>query len=123
MLKWTTVSISLKEIFDSLINYFLTYLPEQSIEGLSPLKKQNKIKSKSKVRVEENIKNKSCSIRWVDPKTVCEPFPHFQKSSFGPQKGQNNPRDKSKTKVIIEGGTENKNISAFVDQKSELKET
>ena len=33
------------------------------------LKKDPKIKSKSKVRIEESLVNKSCSTAWVDPKS------------------------------------------------------
>ena len=32
-------------------------------------------KLESKVSIEENIEIQSCSTRWVDPKTNCEPNP------------------------------------------------
>ena len=39
------------------------------------IKNDPKIKSKSKVRIEENIENKSFSTTWVDPKIVFQPYP------------------------------------------------
>ena len=54
---------------------------------ISALKSKNdpKVKSKSKVRIEGTIENKSCSTTWVDPKTVFEPYPD-PKKTFGAQK-------------------------------------
>ena len=72
------------------------------------MKNDPKIKSKSKVRVEGTIENKSCSTTWVDPKIVFEPYPDQKNSPLGPQKVKNDPKNKSKSKVRIELRTENK---------------
>ena len=62
-------------------------------------KNDPKIKSKSKVRIEENIENKSCSTICVDPKTVFEPYLDPKNSTFGPKKVKKNSKIKSKSKV------------------------
>ena len=55
-------------------NSFQIYLdPKNSPLGPQKVKSDPKIKSKSKVKVEENIENKICSTTQVDPKTVFEP--------------------------------------------------
>ena len=61
------------------------------------------MKSNSKVRIERNIENKSCSTIWVDPKTVVEPYPNPKNSPLGTQKVKNDSKIKSKSKVRIEG--------------------
>ena len=61
-------------------------------------KKKSKIKLKSKVRVEENREDKSCSITWVQ---FLNPTP------LGPKKVKNNPKIKSNSKVRIERIIEN----------------
>ena len=48
--------------------------PKSSPLGLQKVKNDYKIKSKSNVRIKGNIENESCSTRWVDPKTVVEPY-------------------------------------------------
>ena len=59
--------------------------PKNSSLGLEKQKNDTKIKSNSKVRIEENIKNQSCSTTWVDLKTVFEPYPEPKDSPLGPQ--------------------------------------
>ena len=51
-------------------------------------KNDPKIKSKSKVSIEENIENKSWSTTQVDPKTVFEPYPDPKNSLVGPNKSK-----------------------------------
>ena len=67
-----------------------------------------KIRSKFKVWIEGSKENISCSVIWVDPKTVFEPYPNSKNIPFGPQKPK-----KSKLKVRIEVKIENKSCSAF----------
>ena len=55
--------------------------------------------SKSKVRIEENIENKSCSTTWVDPKAVFWKLTLLQNSQIGPQNVKNDPKIESKSKV------------------------
>ena len=45
-----------------------------------------KIKSKSTVRIERTIENKSYSTTKVDPKRIFEPYPNIKISPLGPQK-------------------------------------
>ena len=52
------------------------------------VKNKPKIKSKSNVRIEGNIENKSCCTIWVDPKTISEPDRNTQNSTFGPKKAK-----------------------------------
>ena len=47
-----------------------------------------------------------CSITYVDPKIVIEPFPNPKNSPLGPQKVKNHPKIKSKSKVRIERNIE-----------------
>ena len=55
-------------------NSFETYwTPKQPIRA-------PKFKSKSKVRIEANIENKSCLTTLIDPKTAFEPHPDFRNS-------------------------------------------
>ena len=49
--------------------------PKNSPLGPQKVKNDPQIKSKSDVRIEKIKENKSCSITWVDPKTVFEPYP------------------------------------------------
>ena len=67
-----------------------------------------KLGQKSNVRIKRNIENESCSITWVDPKTVFEPYPGHRISPFGPQKVINDPKIKLKSKVEIEENIETK---------------
>ena len=50
-------------------------------------KTTQKIESKSNVKIERTIENKSCSTTLVDPKTVFEPYPDYKKADQG-QKSQ-----------------------------------
>ena len=87
-------------------------LTDPKISPLGPQKIENdpKIKSKSKVTIEVNIENKSCSTTWVDPKTFFEPYPGPKNSPLGSQKLKNDPKTKSKLKFRIEQNLENKNF-------------
>ena len=60
----------------------------------SPKKKKSdpKIKSKSKVKIEENIENKSCSTIWVDQETVFESYNDPKNSQLWPQKVKKEPK-------------------------------
>ena len=49
--------------------------PKNSPLGPQKVKNDPKIKSKSKVRIQEDIENKSCSATWGDSQTVFEPPP------------------------------------------------
>ena len=70
------------------------------------VKNDRKIKSKSKVRIEGKIENKSCSTSWVDHKTVFEHYPNPKNSPLELQKLKNYRKIKSKSKVRIEGTIE-----------------
>ena len=70
-----------------------------------------KMKSTSSVRFEGMIKNESCSIKWVDPKTVFEPYLNPKKDPLGPQKVKNDPKIESKSNVRIEKNIENESCS------------
>ena len=48
----------------------IVFESQKSPLGPQKVKNDPKIKSKSKVRIEENIENKSYSTSWVVPKTV-----------------------------------------------------
>ena len=65
-------------------NTFWTY-PNPKNNPLVPQKVKNcpKIKSKLKVWIEGTIENKCCSTKWVDPKTVFEPYPDPKNSWLG----------------------------------------
>ena len=56
--------------------------------GLQKVKNDPTIKSKSNVRIEDNIENESCSTTQVDSKTVFEPISDPKNSPLGPQKVQ-----------------------------------
>ena len=85
----------------------------QRLQQLAPkIQKWSQIKSKSKIRIEENIETKSCSFTWVDPKIVFEPYPDPKNIPLGPQKIKSDPKFKWKPKVRIEENIENKNRSA-----------
>ena len=63
----------------------------------SPLEpKKWKMTTKSNVRIEGTLGNKSCSTTWVDPKTVFELFLNPKNSPLGPQKVKNYHKIKSK---------------------------
>ena len=70
---------------------FFELYPDPKNSPLEPQKVQNdpKIKSKTKVRIEETIKNRSCSNTWVDSKTVFEPHPDPKKSKMTSKSSQN----------------------------------
>ena len=82
-------------------NSFRT-LPRPQKEPIRAQKVQNdpKIKSNSKLRIEEHLENNNCSATWVDQKTVFEPYTDPQNSLLEGQKVKNNPKIKSKSKVI-----------------------
>ena len=48
--------------------------------------------SKSKVKIEENIEDKSCPTTWVDPKTFFESYPDPKNTQLGLQKVKNDPK-------------------------------
>ena len=48
--------------------------PKNSPEGPQKVKMDPKIMSKSKVRIEGTLKNKSFSTTWIDPKAVFETY-------------------------------------------------
>ena len=50
------------------------------------IKNDPKIMSTLNVRIEGKIENESCSITWVDPKTVVEPYLDPQTRPLGPKK-------------------------------------
>ena len=55
-------------------NSFWTLIgPQKEPIGYQKVKNYPKIKSNSKVRMEEIIESKSCSTTWVDLKTAFEP--------------------------------------------------
>ena len=54
------------------------------------------MKSKSNVRIEGNIENKSCSTTLADPQTVSEPYPSPKDGPLVPPKVINDPKFKSK---------------------------
>ena len=54
--------------------------PQNSSLGPKKVKNDPKIKSKSKVRIERNRENESCSTTCVDPKTVVKPYPNPKKA-------------------------------------------
>ena len=83
-----------------------------------------KIKSKSQVRIEWTIENKSCLTIWVDPKTVFELYPNFKNCPLGSQGVKNYPKIKYKAKVRNRENIENKSCSATcVDPKTVLNPT
>ena len=49
--------------------------PQKQPIGSKKLKKDLKIMSKSKVKIEGTLGNKSCSTTWIDPKAVLKPTP------------------------------------------------
>ena len=65
---WTTTWVDRRTVFEP--------YPNSKNSPLEPKRVKNdpKYKSKSNVRIKENIGNESCSTRWVDPKTVVEPY-------------------------------------------------
>ena len=62
-----------------------TPTPKKPI-GPQKINNYPKIKLKSKVRIERNIENESCSTTWVDPKTVVKPYPIPKIANQGPKK-------------------------------------
>ena len=86
--------------------------------GAPKSQKYPKIKSKSNVRIEGTIENKSCSATWVDPKTGFQPDPDPKNSPLGPKKVKNEPKIKSTSNIRIEGTIENKSYSTtWIDPK------
>ena len=71
------------------------------------VKNDPKIKSKSKVRIERNIENESCST------TIFKSYPNPNDSPLGPRKVKNDPKIKSKSKVRIERNIENESCSTI----------
>ena len=63
--------------------------PKNSPLGPQKVKKDPKIKSKSKVRIEGTVETETCSTTWVDPKKVFEPLPDPKNSPLGPKNNQN----------------------------------
>ena len=66
---------------------------KNSLLGLQKVKNCPKIKSNSKVRIEEIIENKSCLTTLVDSKTVFEPYRNPINSPLGPPKSQKWPKN------------------------------
>ena len=60
--------------------------PQKQLIRAPKSKTDPKIKSKSKVRIEGTIENKSSSTTWVDPKTFFEHYPDPKNSPLGTQK-------------------------------------
>ena len=60
-------------------NRFRT-LPDPQNNPFRPQNVKNDPTTKSNPKIEENIENKNCSITWVDPKTVVQPYPNPKKS-------------------------------------------
>ena len=85
--------------------------PQNQLIWALKVKNDPKIKSKTKVRIEENIENKSRSTKLLDPKKVFQPYPDPKNSPLGPQKVKIDTEIKSKSKVRIEGMIENKSCS------------
>ena len=75
------------------------------------IKKEPKVKSKSKVGFEGTIENKSFLMTRVDPLTISDPQPYPKNSPLGTQKFKNDPKIMSKSKVRIEENIENKSCS------------
>ena len=77
-------------------NSFWT-LPNPKNSPLVPqkVKKDPKIKTKSKVGIEEIIENENCLTTCVQPTTVFEPYSHPKNSLLESQKVKNNPKIKS----------------------------
>ena len=67
-----------------------THDPPKKQLGPQKLKKDPKINSKSKVKIEGTVENKSCSTTWLDPKTFLEPYSDPKISPSGPQKVKKN---------------------------------
>ena len=79
------------------------------------VKNDTKIKSKSKVRIEENLENKRCLTTWVQPEIVFEP----NSTTIKPQKVKNSPKTKSNSKVTFEESIENESCATIlVDPKN-----
>ena len=103
-------------------NSFWT-LPNPKNSPLVPqkVKKDHKIKTKSKVGIEEIIENENCLTICVQPTTVFEPYPDTKNSPLGPQTVKDSPKIKSNSKVRIEGSIENETRSIIlVDPKTFL---
>ena len=62
--------------------------PKNSSLGPKKVKKGPKIKSNSKVGIDRNTENESCSTIWVNPKIVVDTYPSPKNSPLGPQKSQ-----------------------------------
>ena len=68
-------------------NVFEHYFsPKISPLGPEKAKKNPKIRSKLKVRIEGSRENKSCLSEWVDPKNVFEPYYDPNLAHWGPKK-------------------------------------
>ena len=93
----------------------LRVLPQpqkQPTRAQKKVKNDPKTKSKSNVRIIGNIKkNESCSMTWVDPKTVDEPYSYPQTSPLRPKKDKNDPKYKSNSNVRFKGIIENESCS------------
>ena len=66
--------------------------PKNNPLGPQKVKKDPESKLKSKVKIERNIENESCSNRWVDPKTVGESYPNPKNANQSPQKSKMTPK-------------------------------
>ena len=65
---------------------------QKNLSGPKKAKNDSKIKSKSKVSIEENIEIQSYSTRWVDPKPVFEPNPATPQGNYGLKKSETTPK-------------------------------
>ena len=81
--------------------------PKNSLLGPKKDKNDPKI-IKSKVRIEENIENRSCLTTLVASNKDFEPYPDPKYSPLEPKKVKNKPKIKSKSNIRIEGNKENK---------------
>ena len=68
--------------------------PKNRPLGTQKVKNDPEIKSKSKVRIERNIENESCSTTLVDPKTVFEKYSGPKYNQLGPQKAKTTPKSR-----------------------------
>ena len=66
--------------------------PQNNPLGPQKVKTDPTIKSKSNVKIERNKENESCSITWVGPKILVEPYPNPKNRELGPQKVKNDPK-------------------------------
>ena len=75
---WTQVILAFEKVAD---NFSVS---KNSPLGPQKIKNDLKIKWKSKVRIEGNIENKSCSTPCVDPKPVFDLYSNPKNSPLGP---------------------------------------